>query len=526
MGLGVTVALLLLLARTAPVARADPGIYYVREGVIGDCISVTTPCSSVQYAINLAVDPGDEVRVATGTYTENLVITRGLSLRGGWDISFSVQSPVSYPATLDGSGEHVISVAVGTDSALIEGFTVRNGRDGIHLYSGALTVTNNVVYSMSKQGVEVTTGTVWVEGNTIASTAEEGISVNGGTGVVAGNLVYDTGIDGIHTGADCVSVEIRGNTVYSTASDGIDGRGQSVVIVSNTTYDVGKDGIHVEDAGAAVVQYNTAYSTTERGIYARNGAPSIAGNIVHDTSMDGIRTHSDCTDVTVHGNTVSSTTDDCVEGRGTTVTVTSNVVSGCADNGVKAEQADQAFVNANQVYGAAGAGVNLDDAGVFTVTNNIVASCGEASVLVDTAAGPYSFLYHNTLVGSATGQQGTGISVTVPGITITLVNNIVVSHAVGITDTAGATLIVSKTLLWGNGSDPITGTGVITGAPLFVAPAVQDYHVTSSSPAVDAGIEVGVPTDVDGDPRISPPDVGADEFVRQLFLPLILRNLP
>jgi len=60
LGLGLTIVLLLLLARPTPVVRANPGIYYyVREGGTGNCLFATTPCSSVQYAINLAGD-GDE----------------------------------------------------------------------------------------------------------------------------------------------------------------------------------------------------------------------------------------------------------------------------------------------------------------------------------------------------------------------------------------------------------------------------------------------------------------------------------
>lgn len=227
LGLGLTIILLLTLNCSIPTAYADPGIYYVSEGGTGDCLSVTTPCSSVVYAISLATAPGDEVRVATGTYIENLVITRSLSLRGGWNVPFTTRNPAIYTTTIDGSGEHVISATIGSGSASIEGFTIWNGRDGVHLYSGVLTLTSNIVYSMTKQGVEVTTGAVWIANNTIFDTDEEGVSINGGTAVISANLVHDTGLDigldGIHTDGDCTNVEIRGNNVYNTGSDGIDG---------------------------------------------------------------------------------------------------------------------------------------------------------------------------------------------------------------------------------------------------------------------------------------------------------------
>ena len=212
LGLGLLIVLLLLLARPTPVARANPGIYYVREGGTSTtCITVTDPCGSIQQAINLATSPGDEVWVATGTYTENLVIVRGLSLRGGWDTSFTAQVPTTYPTTIDGSGAHVISVTLGTDPALIEGLTIRNGRDGVHLYSGVLTLTNNFVHSTTKQAIEVTTGTVRVESNTIADTGEEGFRISGGTAVLSANQVYSTGSDGLHTDPPSINVvNIRG----------------------------------------------------------------------------------------------------------------------------------------------------------------------------------------------------------------------------------------------------------------------------------------------------------------------------
>lgn len=502
LGLGLTVVLLLLLTRPTPIARADPGIYYVREGASGDCLSVTTPCSNVQYAINLAT-ASDEVWVATGVYTENLVITPGLSLRGGWNVSFTVQSPITYPTTIDGRGAHVISATVESGSALIEGFTIRNGRDGIHIYSGTITVTRNTVRDASRQGIEIEDGRILLENNLITAIEREGIEIDGGTVTVLSNTVDSVGRHGILVEGGDVTIE--GNLIRA---------------VQGEDY----HGIRIEVSG--VITGNEILDIGDRGIDARGGAVVIVNNIVHDTGGDGIRTASTSTNVEIRGNTVSSIGNDGIDARGVTVTVAGNTVSACADNGIKSEGASHTFINANQVYGDGDAGIDLDDAGTFTVTNNIVAGSSVASVLVQTGAGPHNYLYHNTLVGSAVGQQGAGISVTVPGITITIVNNIVVSHNVGITATPGATLIVSHTLLWGNGSDPISGTGVLPGPPLFVAPAQQDYHLLPGSPAVDAGIDVGVTGDVDGDHRPigAFPDVGADEVRLRVFLPLVLRD--
>ena len=49
--------------------------------------------------------------------------------------------------------------------------------------------------------------------------------------------------------------------------------------------------------------------------------------------------------------------------------------------------------------------------------------------------------------------------------------------------------------------------------PLFVAPATGDYHLQAGSPAVDAGVDVGLTYDRDGNarPAGTAPDVGPYE---------------
>jgi len=558
LGVGLVVVLMLLL-RPAPLVHADPGIYYVQEG------------ESIQQAINLATLPGDEVWVAAGIYTENLTITHGVRLRGEWDISFTVQSPTSYPTVIDGNGAHVISVTGGTDPVVVQGFTLHNGQDGIHISSGqakverctirdmnkqgfeiedgnvlisatqimtaqqgievddgvveitdvhishigeegllierggVVTVTSSIIEDCIYQGVQVDNGSLWlfdnrirdiqadgvhveggavsiisntihttladgvdvsgtqiISGNLIAGAGDHGISAHHGASTIVNNVVRDTGGDGIHTTSTSTDVEIRGNTVYNTDKDGIDGRGQTIAILSNTIYNAEKDGVHIEDAGDTRIQHNTIYDTNDDGIDA----------------------------------------------RGMTALVANNVVSGCTDNGIKADEiVGWAHIEANRVLSNATIGIAIRQAPVFTLTNNMVSDHISGSIELGGAG--VGFVYHNTLVG---GMRGTGLAVLTP-LAITLANNVVVSHNVGISATAGAVLSVGHTLLWGNGDDPISGTNVITGAPSFVAPVSQDYHLLPDSPAIDTGIAIGVPADIDGDPRPIGvlPDVGADE---------------
>jgi parallel beta-helix repeat protein len=83
--------------------------------------------------------------------------------------------------------------------------------------------------------------------------------------------------------------------------------------------------------------------------------------------------------------------------------------------------------------------------------------------------------------------------------------------------------------IWNNDNSVITitysdvqggwpGTGNINANPLFVDPAIGDYHLLTDSPCIDAGDNLAVPpsvvTDLDGKPRIinGTVDMGAYEF--------------
>ena len=74
-------------------------------------------------------------------------------------------------------------------------------------------------------------------------------------------------------------------------------------------------------------------------------------------------------------------------------------------------------------------------------------------------------------------------------------------------------------------------TDSLSGDPDFASPADGDYHIGHDSAAIDAGIDTGVPYDLDGEPRLGLPDLGADEHwapgaLRSVHLPMALNDLP
>ncbi len=115
-----------------------------------------------------------------------------------------------------------------------------------------------------------------------------------------------------------------------------------------------------------------------------------------------------------------------------------------------------------------------------------------------------------------------GAGIYVADGTVDLMNTIVASYTTGIRQITG-TVTYNSSLFFGNGSDVLCdwtcsgGSSNVYGSdPRFVNPLAGDYHLLAGSPAIDAGADLGVTTDLDGLPRPDPgtgvPDIGAYEF--------------
>jgi parallel beta-helix repeat protein len=144
-------------------------------------------------------------------------------------------------------------------------------------------------------------------------------------------------------------------------------------------------------------------------------------------------------------------------------------------------------------------------------------------------------LLHTTIARNR-GSNGDGINVAEHNYifsSVKLTNTILVSHAVGIYVRDGNTVTLEATLWgsdsWANVTDTIglvISTTNITGDPAFVAPEAGDYHIGSTSKAIDVGVNTPVTVDIDADSRPAGKgyDIGADEFWRKVYLPLVLRH--
>ena len=127
---------------------------------------------------------------------------------------------------------------------------------------------------------------------------------------------------------------------------------------------------------------------------------------------------------------------------------------------------------------------------------------------------PLEILY--TTIAHPTFNAAAGIRVYNGAVTIT--DTIITSYTIGI-DNVGGVVAEDYNLLFGNGA-PVQGTVTSggngqTGAPNFLNPGVDDYHLGISSNAIDNAIDAGIYDDLDYvvRPQGSGFDIGAYERI-------------
>ena len=170
-------------------------------------LDVPETYKTIQKAID-AAKTGDFIRVATGVYSEDLLIeSKSFSLRGA------------------GRGQTVIHGSVriyNTSETSFEGFTVRKG--GIHVINSPVRITGNEIIDSPGAGV-------WLESclgfmvtdNEIRNNGREGILVDDSNGLIGSNMITQNKADGIVINNS--SPGLAGNTITSNGRDGVSIRG-------------------------------------------------------------------------------------------------------------------------------------------------------------------------------------------------------------------------------------------------------------------------------------------------------------
>ncbi len=219
------------------VTEAPPGRYVATTGTdTGDCSSNVSPCLTINYAVGQA-DPGDTVFVAAGSYPEDVVVTKDLTLSGAnagiaAGTEAGARGPESVVRTIrtaaDGVGTDWVDLTidgfridpqgdVATTDALVPLVYLRGGDD-----SGT-TFVNNVLSG----------GPAFVPGCTPVSTcgmAWTGLRINGGAATVSDNHIENLryGVRLLQTAGGTPSVVPLVGTVERNVITGVTVQGMSL----------------------------------------------------------------------------------------------------------------------------------------------------------------------------------------------------------------------------------------------------------------------------------------------------------
>lgn len=224
--------------------------------------------ASIQAALD-ASERGDVIKVAAGTYYENITVGDYRAVYGGYDPAFTVRDSETYPTIIDAGGSGNVVTVSGGENVVIDGFELRNAgsaSNGVAINGSEASVRNcdihDCMMGVSVQG-GVSDGDVIVEFCEIHDNSAAGINVFESTNEnleIRWNAVYDNAGNGIYTYGSPTNIDH--NTIAGNGGHGVDIRSSSgniiknCILALNTSY-----GIACMSA-TPVVSYNDAWSNT------------------------------------------------------------------------------------------------------------------------------------------------------------------------------------------------------------------------------------------------------------------------
>jgi hypothetical protein len=424
----------------------------------------------------------DRIKVAGGVFTTQApnvaLISRGVSIQGGFSPDFSICDPDAHETVLDGQWHGSVVTMTNAGIVELEGLTITHGDRGAEFVDWRDTGGGGGIYAVGTQ-LSVIHCTVV---DNIGSSVEQ----------AAGGGIY---VQGFHVPLTIRDCRIASN-VASTAHTGWGGgmylrvhcRSADVVVSGNVFEGNLASNVGWGQGGAAYLQ---SQYTLRDNVFVGN-----------------------------HGSTASQGL-----GQGGATYLW------CTDSGVM--ESNRFLNNVASVDGPGYGGALFARCSMsVTLFNNLLvdnrASVAGDGLHLDTFSPEHidALVVNNTLVrtGSAIDSEAVLVGV---NVSLEMSNNIIAGYALGITNTAplSNTLSATRNLFW-NDDDPIMGEEPVVGDPLLA----EDYDLLPGSPAIDAGLPMDWLThDILGRPRsrCRRYDIGAFEVGGDCLsycLPMILNR--
>ena len=557
LGSGLTLASLWLLnGGASQVTLAQSGTGVIRVATTGSdtsgCGGQATPCLTVQYAVDQA-QADDEIQVAAGTYTgvqtigggvQLVYISKTVTIRGGYTAPGFADppDPDNNPTVLDAEGQgRVIYINGSFISPTIEGLWITGGNashalvsndqgGGIYSYGAdPLIVSSVIIYNVAY----TSTSSRGYGGGIYVNNAPGGAVISGSQVISnVANTSYHGYGGGIYV-SNAPGVQLINNAVLSNTGTITGGQGYA-------------GGIYLSNSSGAIVDGNRIEHNV--GQQKQGFSGSFGGGIYCYNSDDAVFSHNTVRHNIVslvmyggYGGGICASSSNRVRVEGNTLEGNQSTGIGSGwGGGLMVFDHHDLLLSGNRILSNSadrGGGLYISGNATFTMTNNIVAgnvaSSRGGGLAFNTSTGEMvtGTLLHNTFAANnqGSGEGRSAIHTYAPDVSLILTNNLIYSHTYGVIVVPTSTVWLYNTLFHANDSDTsgageIHNTDPITGQdPLLDA----SYRLGAGSPAIDAGVDTGVSTDIDGDPRPLGDgyDIGADEFAwRHIYLPLVVRN--
>jgi len=486
--------------------------YYV-DGVSGNDASISgsseSPFATIQKAVDSTSSSGDEIRVAQGTYTGISAIdpdssgetyyqvvfirNKSLTLRGGYNTSdWTTSDPVTNITTIDAqqNGRGITIVGDGSQTVTVDGVSITGGNysDLGNKYEAGLECSRTD--SDCGGGLYAKFVTLILRKSVVSENNASDTNPSGGGGIYLSNCGSDSEIDN-------VTVSDNTASIYNSEGGGLELNYVSGITINNcdftNNYSHNGGGITMFQPSGTVTIEDTCFSgntcfSNGGAIYAKltyTGETALYINRVnldHNESSGGAGIYlqkqgNSAANVYLHNLILSNNTSSSTGDNNSLIYIDGGTVYNISMNHLTASDNSAASFLYARSYADSGETIST-----ATVNNTIIDTFTNAFVGDEFSAGNVVINYNNTLINNVTNME-----VTVSG-----------------TPTFNA------------------------GESIFNDPLLDStYHLRPGSPAINAGMDAGVTTDIDGDarPKGSGYDIGADEFYAQPLSGIIMMLL-
>jgi hypothetical protein len=307
-------------------------------------------------------------------------------------------------------------------------------------------------------------------------------------------------------------ITITGLALQEANSIDLQVSGTSTNVISNsvTASFSGTDGILYDTSASGQITSSTSHDSLRHGVDILSDSPyqtNVTGGIFYNNNNSanygaGVQYTNSSGGGTVSGVTTYNNYYGLKSLTSSNVVFLNNIVHDNTYQGIDFDEGSTNIIaEFNTVYNSPSYGFMVEQPGTTgnTVSDNVLYSNQYGLVDYDTNSASNVF-YNNTVYGSTDSGFVNQSNVTGPVVE----NNIFANNGTYGYQTDGSPATVNYDLVYGNTSANYLGiskpSNDINTNPLFVSTSTDDFVLSSSSPAIDAGLNLGVSYDLGLDP--------------------------